>query len=350
MLAGIMIVIFVGFQFFFHGAFIVPIKSLLEAMYKVKDGNLNVKVDIKVEDELGYITRNFNTMIETISGARKKLDDYAQNLEFKVEERTEELKAAMEEMAAINDQLVQTRDALWGEMELAKKIQTVLLPENPSINGYDIAAFMEPADEVGGDYYDVIQEGDRDWIVIGDVSGHGVPAGLVMMMVQTSMHSVLSTNPHMEPSELLRLVNKTIASNIKRLGENKYMTMTVLLRDKNNTFYFSGLHQDILIYRKESGTVEELETKGMWLGVMDDLTGTLENDTFVMKPGDMMVLYTDGITEATQGNEMFGEDRLRKMVEKYGKKTPEDLKKNLLTELRKYKRDDDITALILKKE
>jgi histidine kinase len=233
-------------------------------------------------------------------------------------------------------------------MELAKKIQTVLIPENPSVKGYDVAAFMEPADEVGGDYYDILHFDDKDWIVIGDVSGHGVPAGLVMMMVQTSIHSVLSTNPLMDPSELLTLVNKTIAQNIKRLGESKYMTITVLLLS-GDTFYFSGLHQDIIILRRETNKIEEVETRGMWLGVMDDLEGTLENDSLKLKQDDVMVLYTDGITEATLNGVMFGEDRLRKLIKKNGKKSPEELKKRILEELKDYKRDDDITAVILKK-
>ena len=143
------------------------------------------------------------------------------NLEKKVSDRTEELQAAMTEMEAMNEQLIETRDALWGEMELAKKIQMKLLPENPSMADYEIAAYMRPADEVGGDYYDIINVADIDWVVIGDVSGHGVPAGLVMMMVQTAIHITLDQNADIAPENLLTIINKTIAKNIRRLGENK---------------------------------------------------------------------------------------------------------------------------------
>lgn len=83
---------------------------------------------------------------------------------------------------------------------------------------------MKPADDVGGDYYDVINIGGYDWIVIGDVSGHGVTAGLVMMMVQTSIHSVLQGNPGIKPSELIEQVNSVIIGNIRKFNENKYLT------------------------------------------------------------------------------------------------------------------------------
>ncbi|MCP4610030.1 MAG: response regulator, partial [Planctomycetes bacterium] len=119
-----------------------------------------------------------------------QLLDINRNLERKVRDRTEEINKQKEEISTQRDQIVKARDALWGEMELAKKIQTVLLPEEPKISGYKIAAHMEPADEVGGDYYDVINFEGKDWLVIGDVSGHGVPSGLVMMMVQTAIHTV----------------------------------------------------------------------------------------------------------------------------------------------------------------
>src|SRR3990172_11579193 len=164
-----------------------------------------------------------------------------ENLEKKVEERTVELNAAMKK-------LIETSSALWGEMELAKKIQTVLLPEKPEIPGYEISAFMRPAVEVGGDYYDIINAGGMNWVVIGDVSGHGIPAGLIMMMVQTAINVTLSKNPKMPPSELLQAINMTIKKNIIRLGGDKYVTITALAVFDNGRFHFSGLHQNILIY------------------------------------------------------------------------------------------------------
>lgn len=98
-------------------------------------------------------------------------------------------------------ELKDARDALWGEMEVAKRIQTALLPQNRRVGAYDVAARMMPAAEVGGDYYDIVEAGeDRHWIAIGDVSGHGVESGLVMMMTQTSILSLVRENPQLTPA------------------------------------------------------------------------------------------------------------------------------------------------------
>ncbi|MBU0992664.1 MAG: SpoIIE family protein phosphatase, partial [Proteobacteria bacterium] len=228
-----------------------------------------------------------------------------ESLEDKVEQRTLELSEA--------------RDALWGEMELAKRIQTTLLPEHPAIEGFEIAAYMKPDDEVGGDYYDVIHVAGKDWIVIGDVSGHGVPAGLIMMMVQTSIHTALEKYPDMSPVELLTIVNAVISRNIKKLKEDKYMTITVLAYAVNGQFDFAGAHQDILIYRSSSGGVESIETHGVWIGMTDDIKNMLQVDQVKLNKRDVMLLYTDGIPEArdSSGN-MFSEEKLADLFQKLG--------------------------------
>ncbi len=184
------------------------------------------------------------------------------------------------------------------EMEIAMRIQTSLFPKKPAIKGYEISAYMEPTDEVGGDYYDVIRSDGRDWIVIGDVSGHGVHSGLVMMMTQTAIHVALSQNKDINPSDLLTVINKTISENISRMGEDKHISITVLRAGENGLLTFSGLHEDILIYRAESDTVEALETDGVYIGFTDDIKGMLEDDILRLNTGDVLLLYTDGITES----------------------------------------------------
>jgi len=309
----------------------------------------------------GYRTISviFKYEIETVSqnkiieNQQVELRKYTTGLEDKVKERTEELNAAMEELAAINDNLTETRDALWGEMEIAKKIQTVLVPERPMIHGYDITAIMTPADEVGGDYYDVINVGDINWTVIGDVSGHGVPAGLVMMMVQTVIHVVLAKFRDINPSELLTTVNKTIAENIKLLGEDKYMTLTVFSLEKDGEFTFSGLHQDILIYRSKTGDVESVPTEGMWIGILDDVDGMNVDSSLKLEIGDTMLLYTDGITEALKvdnDNEMYGDEQLVDALKLLGKESTTVIKEGIISSLDGYKCNDDVTMVVLKRK
>ncbi|MCP4601486.1 MAG: AAA family ATPase [Proteobacteria bacterium] len=282
-----------------------------------------------------------------------------ENLEDKVRDRTEELRSAMEKLEVTNEQLIKTRDALWGEMELAKKIQTALLPKKPELLGYEITAHMAPADEVGGDYYDIISAGGTDWVVIGDVSGHGVPSGLVMMMVQTAVDVSLRQNPELPANKLLTIVNKTIYKNISRLGENKYMTITVLAAHENGEFHFSGMHQDIMIYRADMGNVEIIQTEGMWIGIIDDIERMLKNEVLELNVGDVMLLFTDGITEAvekggvehkrTKKGKMFGNKRLAEILCKMGKETTEEIKDKIIEELENYLCEDDVTMVVLKR-
>nr|HPI23060.1 SpoIIE family protein phosphatase [Spirochaetota bacterium] len=251
------------------------------------------------------------------------------------------------------------RDQLWGEMQLAKKIQTVLLPDRPEIEGFQIAAYMQPADEVGGDYYDIINVDGLDWLVIGDVSGHGVPAGLIMMMVQTAIHTALAGKPNLKPQRLLSHINQVVTANIKKLNEDKYMTITVLACLKNGKFYFSGLHQDIMVYRAATKAVEIVETDGIWLGLVDDIKGMLHDSDLTLASGDVMLLYTDGITEAWRRgarkderdpeSDMFGDERLKSCLLTLGEKEPEEIKRGILDEMRDYMPADDVTLLIVKK-
>lgn len=331
---------------------IFKVKIILDMLRKVGRGEMDIPMHkIGVEDELVIINNSVFTMKENLRVMMEKNNDLNRNLEKMVMERTEELRAAIEELQALNEAVIEARDELWGEMQLAKKIQMVLLPEQPVIRGFEISAYMAPADDVGGDFYDVINVGGYDWIVIGDVSGHGVPAGLIMMMVQTAIHTALQNNPNVAPSKLLELVNHVLSTNIRKLNEDKYVTITVFATHAQGEFCFSGLHQDILIYRAGSKKLEAVESNGMWIGVVEDMKGMVEDAKIALKPGDVMLLYTDGITEAWNRNstdEMFGEKKLIEILQKMGDHSSEDIKNKVLEELKDYTTSDDFTIFIMK--
>lgn len=254
----------------------------------------------------------------------------------------------------------EARDALWGEMELAKKIQTSLLPVSPSVKNYEIAAFMKPAEMVGGDYYDIINIKGKDWITIGDVSGHGVPAGLFMMMVQTAIRTILNKHPDISPSELLCDINTVVNSNLNLMSEDKYMTITVLSVEENGVFKFSGLHQDILVYRKSTGNVEVIATEGLWIGVIDEIDQLLKDNTVRLDIGDIILVYTDGIIEANlkpelrqnpgaQEPKMFGFRNLVNILRQYGEESPAEVVQGILNKLHDYTCNDDVTIVSLKR-
>lgn len=331
----IVLLIAIFLAFFFAKTLSIPIIKLVDETYKFQEKNLSKK-EMGKKDEVEFLTTSFHAMVDAILDSKRKLQDYAENLEFMVDERTAELKEA--------------RDELWGEMKLANKIQTVLLPEDPKIEGFDIKGFMMPADEVGGDYFDVINVEGRDWFVIGDVSGHGVSAGLVMMMVQTSVRVALYQNPNISPSDLLAVVNKVIAYNIKRLGEKKYMTITICACLENGMLHHAGLHIDLLLYRNSTKQVERIQTSGMWIGLVDEISDYVNDSSMKMDPQDVLLMYTDGVTEAPDKNgDLFSTDKLAGILENLGRSSLEEIQNGILSELEEYEKDDDVTMLILRK-
>ena len=249
-----------------------------------------------------------------------------------------------------NRSLKKAMSMLWDEMELASKIQTVLLPEKPSIRGYDVTGLMLPAKDIGGDYYDIVNVNGKDWVAIGDVSGHGVSAGLIMMMAQTAIRTVVRQTPDISPSGLLEIINTVIRNNVNRLGEEKYMTLNVLAAHDNGMFTFSGLHQDILIFRHDTGRVETIETTGMWVGLVDNLGDMNRDNTFFLNKDDILLLYTDGLTEArNSNNDIFSLKKLKKIFQVSGRKPVEEIKNDILNEFRPFRSDDDVTIIIAKR-
>jgi hypothetical protein len=190
--------------------------------------------------------------------------------------------------------LSKTKDALWGEMEIAKKIQVSLLPNRTQLadGAYSVASVMIPADEVGGDYYDLIEdENGALWVAIGDVSGHGVESGLIMMMAQTSIKSLIKCNNTANPSNILEKLNSVLIDNIQRLNVQRYMTLN-LFRIDNATITYAGRHQDILIYRSKDKIIEVISEDGTWIGIFEDITDMQENHIFHLNAGDIpLALY-----------------------------------------------------------
>ena len=249
-------------------------------------------------------------------------------------------------------ELKSARDAIWSEMELAKRIQTALLPDKQKVQGYEIAATMKPAREVGGDYYDIIEtpQGDK-WVTIGDVSGHGVDSGLIMMMAQTSILSKVCNNGSCSPSEMLDSINGIIRENITRLGSDHYMTM-MALRLNATHLTVAGKHQDLIIYRSALNRTETIPIPGTWLGISEDIKKGLTDVDVQIDRGDIVLLFTDGITEATnpQG-EMYGQTRLEQALNAYADLPVGKLRDRIIGDVHAFQEEqlDDMTLVVIKK-
>ena len=336
---------------------IQPLEGLLDGIRSNSDVQSFHPVAVGSSNEFGFLAESFNTMMAKLKLDANRLQDMVlererilgelaslnADLEQRVSARTSELGSA-------NARLSETMQALWGEMALAKKIQTVLLPEKPAMAGFEIHASLEPADEVGGDYYDVLSVDGHDWIVVGDVSGHGVPAGLVMMMVQTAIHTVLLSTPATSTATLLSTINRIIYLNIRRMDEQKHMTILVLARGQGGVFQFSGLHEDILLWRTQTRRVERVQSNGMWIGIEPDISDRTPEDTLTMHIGDCMILFTDGVIEARRAEGgLFGEHRLVELIEAAGDQPAAVVHGRIKQALASYDKPDDVTLVVIKR-
>ncbi|HSU38868.1 MAG TPA: DAHL domain-containing protein [Polyangiaceae bacterium] len=273
-------------------------------------------------------------LVVAVALAGLELKKLYAGLERRVAERTAELERAM--------------DALWGEMKLARRIQEALVPREPKLLGCDVAASMKPAAQVGGDYYDVIHTKTHEWILIGDVSGHGVPAGLVMMMCQTAVRTALERDPELMPDRLLVLVNAVLTENIRQLGEDKYMTITALRRDASGSIWFAGAHQDLFVYRADGDRVETYETAGIWLGLRPDAEGAFNLRELKLGARDLLVLHTDGVTEAMRDGALFDTTGMRRILAGAKDKTAGGVLDDLLAALDGFELNDDATLVVIR--
>jgi serine phosphatase RsbU (regulator of sigma subunit) len=168
-------------------------------------------------------------------------------------------------------------------------------------------------------------------------------------MVQTSIQSLLKDRPDVKPSELLCKVNNVIKDNIIKLKENKYMTITAFTFDREGRSSFSGLHQDILVYRAIDGHVDVLDTDGIWLSAWDFGRDNVDMELKLEK-NDVILLFTDGVTEAKNNDgEFFSAQPLINILKEAGGRTTEDIKKRVLKALGDFNTIDDVTLIIMKK-
>ena len=198
------------------------------------------------------------------------------------------------------------------ELEIAASIQTSILPRDLAVDRLEVSARMVPADEVGGDYYDVIPVADGCWIGIGDVTGHGLDAGLIMLMVQSALAGLVRQNPDGSPRELVRLLNQVMYDNMrKRLGVKDHVTFSLIRYHADGRLVFAGAHEEMIVCSGESGECELIDTPGAWLGGIPDVSRFTVEGRRQLAAGDLVLLYTDGMTEAMNAaGEPFGHDRL----------------------------------------
>ncbi len=265
------------------------------------------------------------------------------------------LAQANTKIARLNEQLTSENLRLGAEIEVARRIQMMVLPTKDELGGIhqlEIAAFMEPADEVGGDYYDVLQLDDRVKIGIGDVTGHGLESGVLMLMVQSIAVALQERGPS-DPRQFLVALNTAVCRNIKRTKTDKHLTLS-FLDFGGDKVTLSGQHEELILL-KENGDCEIVDTVdlGFPIGLDEDIEPFIKTRDLPFGPGDMIVLYTDGVTEAeSPDGELYGLDRLVGSVRKHRAPKASLILEGVLSDLKDHIGSqtvhDDITLLVIR--
>jgi sigma-B regulation protein RsbU (phosphoserine phosphatase) len=239
---------------------------------------------------------------------------------------------------------------LESELELSQVIQRGLLPQQvPSIEGVNIAAFSRPAQIVGGDYFDFVDFKDgKHGLVMADVSGHGVSAGMFMSSLQTAFHTLVPESE--SPLEVLERINRLYVHNINfttfvTIFFGKYDPATRTLS------YANAGHNSAYLYRMATNQEIWLRPTGPAIGVMEEFTIRME--AIRLEPGDILLLYTDGITEATNYQGVFwNEDSLADIISQNANSSAEQLIQKILQALKDHTDGsplaDDVTLMIYK--
>lgn len=337
-----------------------PIRPLTEAATAIAQGDFSPDLSQYTEnrDEVGTLARSMQSM----SGQLRSLVDH---LEDQVRDRTSKLNEAHEKISRLNASLHADNKRMRTELDVARQIQHMIVPSVNEINSVptlDIATYMEPAEEVGGDYYDILQHNGQVCIGIGDVTGHGLESGLVMLMTQSAVRTLITLDEH-DPVRLMNTLNRTLFNNMQRMRSDKNLSLSLLHyqpiaggegEPDSGELRIIGQHESVLIIRAD-GHFEDIDTLelGMPIGMIDDIAAFVAAAVVTLYEGDTVVLYTDGITEAANNvHDLFGFERLHEVLMANHTQSAETIKDAVIHAVRAHIGGqplyDDLTLIVLK--
>ncbi len=243
------------------------------------------------------------------------------------------------------------------ELDIVRQMQQLILPraeELAEISDLDIAGYMEPADEVGGDYYDVLSADGIVTIAMGDVTGHGLESGLLMVMAQTAVRTIKEIQ-EFDFVRFLETLNRTLYKNLQRMSSEKHLTL-VIVNYADGKMSISGQHEETILVRK-GGKIERIDTidLGFPIGLIDEIGEFINNTVIELSIEDGIVLYTDGIPEAKNiDDEQYGLDRLCEIISNNWHLDSEQIQEAIIADLKKFIGKqmifDDITLVIIKRK
>ncbi len=269
-----------------------------------------------------------------------------------------ELHTAYQDIQMLNNQLQQENFRMSAELDVSRRLQQMVLPtaeELQQVEGLDIVGFMQPADEVGGDYYDVLRSSNGTlYLGIGDVTGHGLESGVLMIITQTIIRTLLE-HGETDMVSFLTTLNRTIYQNTRRMKVDKTLTFS-LINYQGGQMNVVGQHEEVIVVRA-GGRIERIDTVdlGFPIGLQQDIQAWVQETSVNLTSGDSVVLYTDGITEAVDtANKFYGIDRLCEVISQHWEASAEAIKQAVIADVTRHigmqKVYDDITLVVLKQK
>lgn len=297
-----------------------PVGKLVKGAEEVAKGNFDTQVDIQTGDEIAYLGSAFNRM-------------------------TKELKESIENKLY--------KERVMHELDLAREIQQQVLPDTiPKVTGLKISAGIIPASEIGGDIYDFIQLTDNRLLMyIGDVTGHGVPAGIVGSIANALFYGYALVG---DLKKILVDVNKIMKA---KTMKTMFMTLCLMHWDavKGKFLYANSGHEKLIHYKRASDEVELKDSGGIALGMMEDISEHTVVKQIDLHPGDVLIAYSDGFPEAkNKDGEHYGIDRLMRSVRMNAKLDAVDAIKNaVFADAKQFtvgaEQMDDMTLIVMKR-
>jgi len=291
-----------------------PLLDMANAAKRLAGGDTSVRIDIQTGDERDDLINSFNDMVPKLK-----------------------------------EHLDMSRD-----MELAHEVQNLLLPRTvPALPGFDIVGKIEFCDQTGGDYYDFIEmecdEGRALGVVLGDVSGHGVPSALVMATARGQLHSLSKMD--MNPKERIQAINTVLSRDLD--GTGRFITMFYLRLCEGDSVvrWVRAGHDPAIRYNPTLDEFSELNGEGLALGVLEEFE--YQEYEATLAEGEVLTLATDGVWEARNSDgEMFGKERMLAIIKKNAHYNAETIRQAIMDAVEAYHvggQEDDIAVVVIRK-